>query len=74
MSEKKVDILSTKQKWQQEEGQFQAISNFDRIKEDKLTWVEALFNDGKVKAYGENSNRMEFSCQHGEKELMCEEM
>jgi hypothetical protein len=38
---------------------FEAISFFDNIKEDELTWVEALFNDGKVKLYGKNADGME---------------
>jgi hypothetical protein len=38
LSEKKVDMLSTKQKWQRVEGWFKAIRYFDNIKEDKLTW------------------------------------
>ena len=47
LSEKKVDIISTKRKMQQEEGHFKAIRYIDNIKEDKLTWVEALFSNDK---------------------------
>jgi len=45
LSEIKVEILSTKPKQQQEEGQFEAIRYFNNIKENKLTWSEALFNN-----------------------------
>ncbi len=47
LSETKVDILSTKQKRQLEEGQFKVIKYFDNVKEEKLTWAEIIFDDVK---------------------------
>jgi hypothetical protein len=47
LSEAKVDILSTKQKWQREEGRFKVIKYFYDVKEEKLTWAEIIFNDVK---------------------------
>jgi hypothetical protein len=40
LSEKKADVLSTRQKWQRDEGRFRELKDFDDIKEEKLTWVE----------------------------------
>jgi hypothetical protein len=54
LSETKVDILSTKQKWQRKEGRFKAIKYVDNLKEEKLTWVEIIFND--VKGGGGEKN------------------
>ncbi len=46
ISEKKeVDILLIKQKWQRDKGRFKAIKYFDDVREEKLTWVEIIFND-----------------------------
>jgi hypothetical protein len=54
LSETKVDILSTKQKWQHEDGWFKAIKYFDDIKEEKPTWAEILFDDVKGKGGEKN--------------------
>jgi hypothetical protein len=45
LSETKVDILLTKQKWQCKEGQFNTINYFDDVKEEKLTWAGIIFDD-----------------------------
>ncbi len=42
---KEVDILLIKQKWQRDEGRFKAIKYIDNVREEKLTWVEIIFND-----------------------------
>jgi hypothetical protein len=47
LSEKKVDLLLTKQKWQRKEGGFKAIKYFEDVKEEKLTWSEIIFNNVK---------------------------
>ena len=49
ISEKKeVDILSIKQKMQHEEGRIKALEYFEEFsKEEKLTWVEIIFDDVK---------------------------
>jgi hypothetical protein len=54
LSEKKVDMLSTKQKWQREEGQFKPIKYFGDVKEEKLTWTNILSDD--VKGGGGEKN------------------
>ena len=49
-----VDILSIKRKMQREEGRIKALENFEEFsKEEKLTWVEIIFND--VKGGGEKN-------------------
>ncbi len=68
LSEKKVDIISTKQKMQQEEGHFKAIRYIDNIKEDKLTWVEALFSNDKGPMGGGEAGSTDDECHH-QKEL-----
>ena len=57
MSENKVDVLSTKQKWQREEGQIRAMKYFADVKEEKLAWAEILFNSVK----GGDARRMQTS-------------
>jgi hypothetical protein len=47
-------------------AQSKEIRHFDNIKEDKLIWAEALFNNGNVKSYSENADGMKNSC-HCEK-------
>ena len=42
---------------------------FDYIKEERLTWADVLFNDGKVDLYNKNGESIEYSC-HREKELV----
>ncbi len=69
LSDKKVDVLSTRQKWQRDVGRFEAIKYFDHTKEETLTWMEVLFHDGKVDLYGNNANVMKESC-HCQKELL----
>ncbi len=61
-SEKKADVISTRQKWQLNEGRFHAIKHFNHTKEERLTWAEVLFYDGKVDPYGKNANVLEYSC------------
>ena len=48
LSEKKTDVTSTIQKLQRDVGRFQAMEYFDNIKEERLTWEDVLFNNGKV--------------------------
>jgi len=49
-----VDILSIKRKMQREEGRIKALEYFEEFsKEEKLTWVEIIFND--VKGGGEKN-------------------
>ncbi len=67
LSEKKVDKILTKLKWQHKEGWFKAIRYFDGIQEEKLTWVEVLFNDGKVDLYGKNADSIEYLCHRENK-------
>jgi hypothetical protein len=69
LSDKKVDVLSTRRKWQSNVGWFEAIKYFDHTKEETLTWTEVLFHDGKVDSYGDNANIMKELC-HGQKELL----
>jgi hypothetical protein len=61
-SEKKADLILTRQKWQLNEGRFHAIKHFDHTKEERLTWAEVLFYNGKVDLYSENANILEYSC------------
>jgi hypothetical protein len=50
-----VDILSIKRKMQREEGRIKALEYFEEFsKEEKLTWVEIIFNDD-VKGGGEKN-------------------
>jgi hypothetical protein len=43
-----VDILSIKRKMQREEGRIKVLEYFEEFsKEEKLTWVEIIFNDVK---------------------------
>ncbi len=69
LSDKKVDMLSTRQKWQRDVGRFEAIKYFDHTKKETLTWTDVLFHDGKVNSYGDNANVMKESC-HRQKELL----
>jgi hypothetical protein len=43
MSETKVDILLTKQKWQREEGRTRAMTYFENVKKEKLAWADIIF-------------------------------
>ncbi len=43
--EKEVGILLIRQKWQRNEGQFKAIKYYYNVREEKLTWVEIIFDD-----------------------------
>ncbi len=70
-SEKKVDILLTKQKWQRVEGWFKLIKYFNNVEGEKLTLEEVLFNHWKVDMYGKNANSMEYLCK-GENKLTSE--
>jgi hypothetical protein len=45
LSEKKADVISTRQKLQRDVGQFQAIKYFIDTKEETLPWAEVLFLD-----------------------------
>ncbi len=67
--EKKADVISTRQKLQQDVGRFQAIKYFIDNKEQTLPWPEALFRNGEVDSDSQNADRMEYSC-HIVKELM----
>jgi hypothetical protein len=69
LSEKKADIILTRQKWQRDEGSFQAIKYFDRTKEEILTWVAILFHDGKVDLYNKKTQAAEYLC-HLEHEII----
>ncbi len=62
LSEKKADVISTRQKWQRDEGRFHAIKYFNHTKEERLTWAEVLFYDEKVDLYGKNTDVLEYSC------------
>ncbi len=62
LSEKKADVISTKQKWQRNEGQFQAIKYFDRTKEVILPWAAILFHNGKVDLYNDKAQAAEYLC------------
>ena len=42
---------------------------FGNIKEERLTWADVLFDNGKVDSYDENGESVEYSCHH-EKELV----
>ncbi len=54
---KKADVISRRGKWQLDEGRFHAIKYFDHTKEERLTWAEVLFYDGKVYSYhGKNAD------------------
>jgi hypothetical protein len=59
LSDKKADVALTRRKWQHDVGQFEAITYFVHMKEETLTWAEALFHDGKVDSYGDNANVMD---------------
>jgi hypothetical protein len=61
-SQKKADVISTRQKWQRDEGRFHAINYFDHTKEERLTWAEVLFHNGKVDSYGKNADMSEYLC------------
>ena len=48
LKKNEVDILSIKQKMQHEEGRIKALEYFEVFsKEEKLTWVENIFDDVK---------------------------
>ena len=68
LSEKKADVISTKQKLQQDVGRYQAIKYFIDTKEETLPWAKLLFHIGEVDSDSQNADRMEYSC-HLEKEL-----
>jgi hypothetical protein len=68
LSEKKADVISTRQKLQREVGRFQAIKYFADTKEQTLPWAEVLFYDGKVDFDSQNADRTEKS-SHLVKEL-----
>jgi hypothetical protein len=59
LSDKKADVALTRRKRQRDVGRFEAITYFDHMKEETLTWAEALFHDGKVDSYGDNADVME---------------
>ena len=54
---------------QRDTGRIQAMEYFNNIKEERLTWADVLFNDGKVDLYNKNGESIEYSC-HREKELV----
>ncbi len=62
ISEKKADLLSSRQKWQHDEGRFQALEYFKHDKEERLTWVGVLFYDEKVDSYGGKGDAAEYLC------------
>ena len=68
-SERKADVLLTRQKQQHNTVRIQAMIYFHNIIEERLTWEDVLFNDAKVDLYGENGKSVEYSC-HCEKELV----
>ncbi len=47
VSETKVDVIGTRQKWQRDMGRFKAMKYFDGNKDKKLTWLALLFSDDK---------------------------
>ena len=59
LSDKKADVALTRRKRQHDVGRFEAITYFVHMKEETLTWAEALFHDGKVDSYGDNANVMD---------------
>jgi hypothetical protein len=68
LSEKKADVILTRQKLQRDVGRFQAIKYFIDTKEETLPWAEVLFRDEEVDLDSQNADRMEYSC-HLEEEL-----
>ncbi len=48
-------MISTKQKWQRDDGRIKAHQYIGDIKEVKLIWVELFFNNGKVDSYDNKS-------------------
>jgi hypothetical protein len=68
LSEKKTDIISTRQKLQRDVGRFQAIKYLIDTKEQTLPCAEVLFYDGKVDFDSQNADRTEKS-SHLVKEL-----
>ncbi len=67
--EKKADPISTKRKWQRDEGRFQVLKHVDHSKVERLTWAAILFHDGKVDSYGKKGDASaEYLCHlHEEK-------
>jgi hypothetical protein len=61
-SEKMADLLSSRQKWQRNEGRFQALEYFEHGKEERLTWAAVLFYDGKIDSYGGKGDAAEYLC------------
>jgi hypothetical protein len=63
LSEKKADLISTKRKWQRDEGRFQVLKYFDHSKVERLTRAAILFHDGKVDSYRKNNrDAAEYLC------------
>ena len=56
---------------QQDEGHFKAIRYIDNIKEDKLTWAEALISDDNGPTGGGKADSTDDECHH-QKELLSE--
>ena len=69
LSERKADLLLTRQNQQRDTGRIQAMKYFENIKEERLNWEDVLFNNGKVDLYNKNGESVEYSC-HREKELV----
>ena len=47
-------------------GRIQVMEHFDNIEEERLTWADVLFNDGKLDLYDKS---VKYSC-YCEKELV----
>ncbi len=62
LSGRKADLISIKPQKQRDEGQFHALEYFGHAKEETLTWVAVLFNDGKVDSYDTNAKVSEYLC------------
>ncbi len=71
-SEKKADLLSSRQKWQRDEGRFQELEYFEHGEEERLTWAAVLFYDGKVNSYGGKGDAAQYLChlREGERARM----
>ena len=56
VSEKKVDVIGTRQKWQHNMGWFEAMQYFDGNKDKTLIWLALVFSDDKGPTGGGKAN------------------
>ena len=73
VSEKKVDVIGTRQKRQRDMGRFEAMQYFEGNKEKTLIWLALLFSNDKGSTESGKANSTDDKCHH-QKELTCEEM